>query len=60
MTPFYRCSDGHDEVRWSWVDGRHCWHCGKLGHGSVSYTITSSEEHIRAIDDALMPVHDRA
>lgn len=53
MSPFYRCETC--EVRWSWVDGRHCWVCGKLGQGSFAYSITATDEMIRDIDTALMP-----
>lgn len=56
MSPFYRCEAC--EVRWSWVDGRHCWVCGKLGRGSVAYTITATDDFIRDIDVTLMPSRD--
>ena len=62
MSPFYRCTGPdkngkpHEEVRWAWVDGRHCWlpNCGALGKGAAAFTITSSDEFIRDIDAALM------
>jgi len=53
MTPFYRCDDC--DVRWAWVDGRHCWVCGKLGKGAFAYSITATDDMMRDIDDALMP-----
>ena len=55
MIPFYRCDDSHDEVRWSWVDGRHCWMCNKLGRGCVAMSITATDDFIRELDDTLMP-----
>lgn len=62
MSPFYRCfgtdDHPHDEVRWSWVDGRHCWlpRCGALGKPCAAFTITSAEEFVRELDDILGPM----
>ena len=55
MSPFYRCTEC--DVRWSWVapNGRHCWVCGKLGKGAAAWSITSSDDMLRDIDNAMMP-----
>lgn len=41
---FRKCSDGHEEVRWSMLaeDSRHCWYCGGPGDDHVALTITST------------------
>ena len=57
--PFYRCfgtdDRPHDEVRFAWVDGRHCWFCGALGRPVSAPTITSTDAFIRELDDVLWP-----
>ena len=61
MTPFYRCTGTdtrpHDEVRWAWVDGRHCWlpTCGTIGKPAVAYVITAIDAFIRDLDDDHAP-----
>ena len=50
---FYRCSSGHDEVRWAWTGGHFCWMCGGVGRPFAALTITAIDAFTRELDDVL-------
>lgn len=50
MTPFYVCSNGHDEVRWAWVAGPNCWYCRREGLPAHALVI---ESNLMRVDDEL-------
>jgi len=53
VSPFYVCANGHDEVRWAWVGGEWCWHCGAAGRPAHAIVITSTLLRLDDIDSVL-------
>lgn len=53
---YFRCSNHHDEVRWSATDGPYCWLCGAAGRPFAALTVTAIDEFTRDLDELLGPV----
>jgi hypothetical protein len=55
---FYRCKEGHEEVRWSWHAGRYCWldFCGAEGIPSYALLVSplDDNDHV-STSEALVP-----
>lgn len=56
---FYRCKDRHDEVRWSWHDGRYCWFCRAEGVPSYALIVTplDDNDHVPVTDAVMVGDH---
>jgi hypothetical protein len=37
---FFRCREGHEEVRWSFHDGHRCWFCHAEGVPSYALVVS--------------------
>jgi hypothetical protein len=52
---FFRCREGHEEVRWSWHAGRACWFCHAEGVPSYALIVSPLDRDDDVpINDALV------